>query len=119
MIDLLGRQQCCLSAQEIYDELRAARRPVGLATVYRVLDLLGELRLVQRVDVGGTTAKYEPVLPGGDHHHHVVCEDCGRVEAFTDERLERAVAGVAGRVGFDVGAHEVVLRGACEECRVA
>jgi Fur family ferric uptake transcriptional regulator len=117
VVDLLAGQRCCLSAQEIFDRLRAAGRPVGIASVYRVLDLLHELKLVQRVDVGDGIARYEPALPGGDHHHHVVCDDCGKVEAFHDERLEEAIRGVGDRVDYDVGGHEIVLRGACGECR--
>ena len=117
VVQLLGRQRCCLTAQEIFDELRAGGRPVGIASVYRVLDVLADLRLVQRVDVGSGVARYEPVQPGGEHHHHLVCGDCGRVEAFDDEALERALATVAGRVGYEVAAHEVVLHGACGECR--
>lgn len=117
VVELLGRQDCCLSAQEIFDGLRAGERPVGIASVYRVLDQLSALGLVQRVDVGDATARFEPALPSGDHHHHVVCIDCGRVEPFTDDRLERAVERAAGSVRFDVDAHEIVLRGACGDCR--
>jgi Fur family transcriptional regulator, ferric uptake regulator len=119
VVELLARQSCCLSAQEIFDLLRGAGRPVGIASVYRVLDLLHELKLVQRVDVGDGVARYEPALPGGDHHHHVVCDDCGKVEAFHDDRLEDAIRNVGDRVGYDVGGHDVLLRGACAECRPA
>jgi Fur family ferric uptake transcriptional regulator len=118
VVELLAGEQCCLSAQEIFDRLRPGR-PVGIATVYRVLDLLHELQLVQRVDVGDGIARYEPVHAGGDHHHHVVCHDCGKVEAFHDERLEDAIRRVGDLVDYDVGGHEVVLRGACGDCRPA
>jgi Fur family transcriptional regulator, ferric uptake regulator len=117
VVDLLASQSCCLSAQEIHDRLRTDRT-VGIASVYRVLDLLHGLKLVQRVDVGDGIARYEPVRGGGDHHHHVVCDDCGKVEAFHDDRLEEAIRYVGQRVDYDVGAHEVVLRGACGDCRV-
>jgi Fe2+ or Zn2+ uptake regulation protein len=70
-------------------------------------------------DVGGHAARYEPALPGGDHHHHVVCDDCGKVEAWQDAGLERAVDRVAGKVGYRVAAHDVVLRGICADCRPA
>src|ERR671934_1096158 len=113
VVELLGRQACCLTAQEIFDRLRAEGRTVGIASVYRVLDLLGEKGLVQRIDVGAGIARYEPVLPGGEHHHHLVCEDCGKVEAFADEGLERVLRKVEGRTGYSVAAHDVVLRGAC------
>jgi Fur family ferric uptake transcriptional regulator len=117
IVELLGRQHCCLTAQEIFDELRAAGRPVGIASVYRVLDALADLRLVKRIDVGAGTARFEPALPSGDHHHHLVCRDCGKVEAFADQRLERAIHSVAGGLGYAVDEHEVVLHGACADCR--
>ena len=116
VVELLGRQTCCLSAQEIFDALRAEGRPVGIASVYRVLDQLAEHGLLQRIDVGSGPARYEPALPTGEHHHHLVCADCGRVEAFTDEPLERAIARVGGRIGYLVDAHDVVLRGSCSTC---
>jgi Fur family transcriptional regulator, ferric uptake regulator len=116
VIELLGRQDCCLSAQEIFDGLRAQSRPVGIASVYRVLELLGERGFVQRIDVGAGMARFEPVHRSGEHHHHLVCEDCGKVEAFADEGLERALQKVEGRTGYSVGGHDVVLRGACADC---
>jgi Fur family ferric uptake transcriptional regulator len=118
VVELLGRQECCLTAQQIFEGTRRAGRAVGIASVYRVLELLSELGLVQRIDVGTQAACYEPALPGGDHHHHVVCDDCGKVEAWRDESLERAVDRVAGRLGYRVGSHEVVLRGLCGDCRL-
>ena len=116
VVELLGRQNCCLGAQEIHEHLRKARRPVGIASVYRALDALVELRLVKRVDAGDGIARFEPARPDGDHHHHLVCRDCGKVEAFSDARLERAIAKVAGGLGYSVEEHEVVLTGACADC---
>ena len=116
VVRLLERQDCCLSAQEIFDRLRSARRPVGIASVYRALDTLAELRLVKRIDAGDGIARYEPLRPDGDHHHHLVCRDCGKVEAFSDAHLERAIDRAAGSSGYAVEEHEVVLTGACASC---
>ena len=118
MLDLLAGQDCCASAQEIHAQLRGSKsRSVGIASVYRVLDVLAELKLVQRVDVGDGIARFEPALPDGDHHHHVVCDDCGKVEPFSDSSLETAIAIASKRLGYSVDAHEVVLRGECGDCR--
>jgi Fur family ferric uptake transcriptional regulator len=116
VVDLLGRQSCCLSALEIFDGLRKARRPVGIASVYRALEALVDLRLVKRVDAGDGIARYEPAPANGEHHHHLVCRDCGKVEAFTDPRLERAIDRVAGGLGYSVDEHEVLLTGVCADC---
>ncbi len=119
MIELLGRQDCCLTAQEIFDALRTEGRAVGIASVYRVLDLLAARGFVQRLEVGSGTARFEPVHRSGEHHHHLVCDDCGKVEAFADEGLERALRKVEGQTGYSVAGHDVVLRGACADCSVA
>ncbi len=116
VVELLGRQDCCLTAQEIFDELRAEGRQVGIASIYRVLDLLTEKSLLQRIDLGAGTARYEPVHASGQHHHHLVCAACGKVEAFADEKLERALHEVEGKTGYSVAGHDVVLRGTCRTC---
>lgn len=117
VIDCLSAQDCCLSAQELHDRLREEGRRVGIASVYRVLDQLAELRLVHRVDLGDGPARFEAAHPGGDHHHHLVCRDCGKVEAFDDDVLEQALDRVAGSHGYELAAHDVVLHGACGDCR--
>ena len=117
IVELLGRQGCCLSAQEIHEGLRAAGPKVGIASVYRALEGLDGLGLIQRVDLGDGVARIEPSHPGGDHHHHLVCDDCGKVEPFEDAALEATIERVADGRGYAVAAHDVVLRGACEDCR--
>lgn len=117
VVELLGEQDCCLSAQEIHDAVRARGGRVGIASVYRALDGMDELGLVQRVDLGDGVARFEPAHAGGEHHHHLVCDDCGKVEPFEDPALESAIERVAGGRGYSVAAHDVVLRGACEDCR--
>jgi len=116
VLALLERQPCCLSAQEIHDRLRAADgRTPGLASVYRALDVLTTLRLVHRLDVDGT-ACFEPADPSGEHHHHAICDRCGRLDAFEDAGLETQIEGVAARLGYSIEGHDVVLRGTCPGC---
>ena len=116
LIEELARWDCCRSAQELHDALTARERGIGIASVYRALDTLVELRLVQRIDVGDGISRFEPSVPS-DHHHHVVCDECGKVEPFTDPPLEYAIAQASGRLGYRVEGHEVVLRGDCGDCR--
>jgi Fur family ferric uptake transcriptional regulator len=117
VIELIGRQECVCTAHEIAESLRAGGRGVGVATVYRTLELLEDLDLVQRLDLGGGSARYEPALPSGEHHHHhLVCDGCGRVTPFEDQRLERAIESLAARLDHRVGAHDVILRGSCPDC---
>ena len=116
VIELLGRQPCCLTAQEIFDRLRGEGRSVGIASIYRSLEQLTRDGFVQRIDIGAGTSRFEPIHSDGHHHHHLVCDDCGKVEAFADDELERALRKVEGRTGYSVAGHDVVLRGACADC---
>ncbi len=116
VVELLGRQHCCLSAKEIEEALRAEGREVGLASVYRALEVLDELRLVQRLDAGEGVVRYEPALAGGEHHHHIVCDRCGSVASYEDDDLERAIGRLAQRLSWTVDSHDVVLRGRCPRC---
>jgi Fur family ferric uptake transcriptional regulator len=119
VISYLGAQSCCRGAQEIHAALRSHGERVGLASVYRVLDTLVGHGLVHRVDVGDGVVRYEPARGDAAHHHHLVCDGCGRVEQFSDEQLEHAIHAVEAQSGYAVVAHEVVLRGACADCRAA
>jgi Fur family ferric uptake transcriptional regulator len=115
VLEHLEAQACCRGAQEIYDALTAAGRKVGLASVYRMLDRLDERGLVQRIDLGDGIVRYEPARE--QHHHHLVCDECGKVEPFDDPKLEQAIHSVERRSGYAVATHDVVLRGACADCR--
>jgi Fur family transcriptional regulator, ferric uptake regulator len=119
VIHLLAGESCALSAVEIEDELRSQGARIGRASIYRVLELLCERGLVERVAVGDGLARFEPAHPSGEHHHHLICRQCGKLVAFDDPGLERAIDGLAERLGVRVDGHEVVLRGACEECAVS
>jgi len=109
VVELLGRQSCLLTAQEIADRLREEGSAGSTATVYRALETLHELGLVRRFDADGV-ARYEPVDPSGEHHHHIVLEDSGDVVPFEDAELERAISGLGDRLGMVVTSHDIILR---------
>ena len=119
IIEVLAGLGCSTSARDITAELQRRGSSTGSASVYRTLELLERLKLVQRVDVSEGLARYEPALPGGDHHHHVVCDRCGKVSAFEDEALEAAINRLSRRLDFAIDAHDVTLRGECPDCRRA
>jgi Fur family ferric uptake transcriptional regulator len=117
VIGFLAGEDCATSAQQIYATLRRDGRQVGIASVYRALETLQSHQLVQRLDVGHGEALFEPVQPGGEHHHHVVCDACERIVPFEDPALERAIIRLSQRVDFEIDGHDVVLRGRCPHCR--
>jgi Fur family transcriptional regulator, ferric uptake regulator len=129
LLELLDGQECALTAQEIEDALRTRgsargggrrRRVVSRASVYRILDELEQLRLVQRVETGQAMVRYERVCEHDEHHHHhLVCDECGVVMPFSDAGLERAIKTLSERVPLAVSEHEIVLHGACQDCRAA
>lgn len=116
VLELLDAQQCALTAVEIEDALRAAERSVSRASIYRILDELEGLSLVQRVETGQAMVRYERVCGHEEHHHHLVCDCCGLVMPFSDDALERAITSLSRRVPLTVSEHEIVLRGECRDC---
>jgi Fur family ferric uptake transcriptional regulator len=119
VLELLDGQTCALTALEIEDVLRARgkSRRVSRASIYRILDELERLRLVQRVETGQAMVRYERVSEREEHHHHLVCDECGLVMPFSDAGLERVIDRLSKTVPLTVSEHEIVLHGACRDCR--
>jgi Fur family ferric uptake transcriptional regulator len=117
LVELLDRQSCARTVLEIEDALRAGERPIARASIYRILDELERLRLVQKVQVGQDMARYEPMRSGDGHHHHLVCDSCGQIAPFSDPSLEQAIERVSRSLSFAVDDHDVVLHGSCSACR--
>lgn len=116
VVEALAGHDCAVTALDLDDELRRRRPPVGRASVYRALEQLEQLGLVQRIEVCRGTAGYERIDPAGHHHHHAICGDCGRMVPFEDSKLERAIGQLSKEMDFEVTGHDVVLRGRCERC---
>jgi Fur family transcriptional regulator, ferric uptake regulator len=116
VVGALAEVGCGVTARELGDLLDSRGDRVGVASIYRALEVLEQEGLVQRFDVGESAARYEPALPGGEHHHHLVCDRCGEVRAFEDPDLEHAISRLARRVDFAIDGHDVTLTGRCPEC---
>jgi Fur family ferric uptake transcriptional regulator len=105
-----------LSVDGIRRELKQQGEQVGLATVYRTLDLLVESGLVRAHEFGEGFRRYEPITTQAGHEH-LICERCGRVVEFANERLERMLPVLADEQGFQHQRHRVEIYGVCRECR--
>jgi len=108
---LAGNPARHMSAEDVYRRLLDSNEDIGLATVYRVLTQFEAAGLVTRHHFEGGTAVFE--LDQGEHHDHIVCEDCGRVEEFADAGIEERQREIAARLGFEITDHSLTLRGRC------
>lgn len=109
-----------LTAEEIYDKVKQEYPEIGLATVYRTVQLLLELHLIDKISLDDGCVRYEIARLDGSttkhHHHHLVCLSCGNVFSFEDDLLEQLEAEIKGKSDFRVVDHEVKLYGYCREC---
>jgi Fur family ferric uptake transcriptional regulator len=113
VLEALRGRQDAVTAQDLHAELRAAREPVGLTTVYRTLTALADADFLDTFVRDGEQAFR---LCGDQHHHHLVCEVCGTVEELEPDVVEEWVSGVAQRRGFSVTGHRADIFGICSAC---
>ncbi len=105
-----------LSVEQIRRRLAQQGGQVGLATIYRTLELLEKSGLVRGHDFGQGFRRYEP-LSAQAHHEHLICRRCGSVEEFSHERLERMLPIIADEHGFQPERHRVEIYGVCRSCQ--
>ena len=108
-----------MSAEDVYTILREQESEIGLATVYRALDLLSELGILMQIDFGDGCARYElnTADPKIHHHHHLICLKCKKVIEFEEDLLDDLEANIAKKSDFQIVNHEVKFFGYCSECR--
>ena len=100
-----------MSAEDVYRVLLEERSDVGLATVYRVLTQFEQAGILIRSNFDGGKAVFE--LDEGQHHDHLVCLDCGRVEEFFDEAIEHRQHEVAAAKGYEIADHALSIYAHC------
>jgi Fur family ferric uptake transcriptional regulator len=107
-----------LTPAEIFERVRQEYSAIGLATVYRVINLLTELKLICRVSLKGDSQSYLMRRPL-EHHHHLVCSQCGRAVDFTDCDLSRLEKQLSRNTGYDIEGHLLEIYGRCPDCSLA
>jgi Fur family ferric uptake transcriptional regulator len=112
----IGRQDSHFTAEDVLATSRVGRRRVARATVFRSLDLLGELGLVERVDLPTGEHAYVACEPA-EHHHHVVCSSCGRSVEVGELGLGPILRQVEAATGYQVDTHRLEMFGLCGDCR--
>jgi Fur family transcriptional regulator, ferric uptake regulator len=118
ILEMLERRQGSdrhLTAEEVYKFLLSEGEEIGLATVYRVLTQFEAAGLVKRHHFEASNSVFE--LNRGDHHDHVLCVKCGRVEEFSDELIEQRQQEIAAKLYFKLTDHALCLYGICKSCQ--
>jgi len=104
-----------LTAEKVYKILLSEDEDIGLATVYRVLTQFEAAGLVTRHHFEGGNSVFE--LAKGDHHDHILCMKCGKVDEFSDELIEARQKEIAQKLGYELTDHSLYLYGYCAACK--
>lgn len=104
-----------LTAEEISNKIKEEYKvSIGIATVYRAMKFLHDMKLVHMLDVGDSSIRYELNL--FEHHDHLICESCGKIVEFRDEIIEQQQEEVAKKNNFILKEHVMTIYGLCEDC---
>lgn len=107
-----------LTTEELYDLVKKECPEIGLATVYRTMQLLDELGVVSRMELDDGCNRYELVHPEENHqHHHLICNVCGKVTEVQGDLLENLEKEIEDKYNFKIKNHSVKFYGICEECQ--
>ena len=111
-----------MTAEDIYELVKEDYPEIGLATIYRTVQLLREMQLVDRINLDDGCVRYEigentyGDTNGKHHHHHLICKACGKVVPFEEDLLDELERLVEQETGFCVSDHELKFYGQCQEC---
>jgi Fur family ferric uptake transcriptional regulator len=114
VVNVVAYTQCALNPQQVYEQARSACPGLGLVSVYRTLEKLEELSLIQRVHQPDGCNAYLPHADG--HQHLIICEKCGKARYFDGDDMEAFFSKVGREHGFKVKEHWLQLFGVCVEC---
>ncbi len=115
---LLENEEDHLSAEDVFLLVREKSPDIGLATVYRTLELLNELNVVDKIQFGDGVSRYDLRQEGATHfHHHLVCIECGAVDEIQEDLLEDVEAIVEERWNFLIKDHRLTFHGICHRCQ--
>lgn len=109
-----------LTSEEIYDMVKKQIPEIGLATVYRNVQVLFEVGFLEKVNLDDGFVRYELANSndaGNHRHHHLICLECGQVYSFEDDLLEQLECRIRDKMDFKVVNHEVKLYGYCSQCQ--
>ena len=103
-------------AEQIYSALRKNNLNVSRATVYRTIDVLYKNNLIRKIELGDSPSKYENKV-NSDHHDHIICVQCGRIDEFVDDKIESQQDKIIDKLGFKMIRHIHQLFVLCKDCQ--
>lgn len=116
VLDAIALSHDHLTPADIHDRVRHEHPGIGLVTIYRTLDILDKLGLICEVHSGGNCRSYLLRRPQ-EHHHHLICSDCGTVADFIDCGLSELEQKVSRETGFEIEGHLLEFAGRCQNCQ--
>lgn len=114
---LIDNQEKHLTVEELFDDINRTHPPIGLATVYRTLNVLHELELVSKLDLGDGFDRYEVADESHHHHHHLLCRQCDAIIEVKEDYLDELEDRIQKDYGFEVTGHSVKFFGLCGKCK--
>jgi Fur family ferric uptake transcriptional regulator len=115
---LLENEEDHLSAEDVYLLVKEKAPEIGLATVYRTLELLSELQIIHKLNFGDGVTRYEFRAEGAEHHHHhLICLNCGTVDEIVDDWLGPIEKRVEREFDFQIIDHRLTFHGICHRCK--
>jgi len=114
---LVASREGHFTADDLLDIARRRRLGLGRATIFRALDVLAELGVIERLDM--PTGEHAFVACQPAHHHHVICASCGRATWVQDHGLEQVAADIGRKTGYRIATHRLELFGVCPDCQAS
>ncbi|MBD1372976.1 transcriptional repressor [Hazenella sp. IB182357] len=115
---LLENEEDHLSAEDVYLLVKEKAPEIGLATVYRTLELLSDLQIIHKLNFGDGVTRYEFRAEGAEHHHHhLYCLNCGSVDEIMEDLLGPIEKQVESEYNFQIVDHRLTFHGICKRCR--
>ena len=124
ILEVLAKTEKHMSAEDVYMKIHSTYPNIGLTTVYRTLDVLSDLALIFKLEIGDGRARYElaesPKKP--NHHHHLVCTGCRKIIDYSDfidqevKLLQETEKGLSNKYNFKITNHLIQFYGLCGDC---
>lgn len=113
---ILEKENWHFTAEELFSEVKSKDKDIGMATIYRTLELMQKLEIVHVLDFNDDSRKYELYIKEA-HHHHLICKGCGKLIEFSDQDIDYFEAELENKYDFEITEHKLRFYGYCNQCK--